>query len=82
MTFEEVIRQAAHDAELAGIRTMEKWKRRHVVDEDDLNNVLITNLDTAFDRHQIGGITFASSIVRRRRGIASQESRLGADIGL
>jgi hypothetical protein len=43
MEYESSLVEAAHKAELAVQRTMEKLARRRVVDEDDLTGVLVGN---------------------------------------
>ena len=62
---------------------MRKYRRGGVTDEDDLTGILVGRLDAAFDSpdaEHLGGIKWSSSILRHRRGIASQEGSVGADL--
>jgi hypothetical protein len=56
-----------------------KYSNGLVTDEDDITGALIGRLDAAFDE-KIGGITWSSSILRHRKGVAAQEKRAGADM--
>lgn len=80
MTFDEVMRAAAHEAERAVAITMMNLKRKHVYDEDDVTGFLVGSLHTVFDGYQIGGVTFSASILRHRKGMAAEERRYGADM--
>lgn len=77
--FDYVMRDAAKIAEKAVARAMTKYKSGLVTDEDDITGVLIGYLDSAFDT-TIGGLKWSSSILRHRRGVAAEESSIGADI--
>ncbi|WP_206100131.1 hypothetical protein [Rhizobium leguminosarum] len=79
MGFDEAMKLAAKAADEAVGRAMAKYGRGQVTDEDDLTGVLIGNLDAAFDAN-IGGVQWSSSILRHRKGVASEESRIGADM--
>lgn len=78
-SLEEALGKAAHAADRAVKATMQKYANGLVTDEDDITGALIGRLDSAFDEN-IGGIAWSSSILRHRRGIASQESQAGADM--
>lgn len=80
MTFEEVARTAAKQAERAVSITLQQMKARHVHDEDDVTGFLVGSLATLFDKHQIGDVTLSAAILRHRRGTAAEERRYGADI--
>lgn len=58
---------------------MKKYSEEFVTDEDDITGILIGQLDSVFDE-KIGGITWSSSILRHRKGIAAQEKKTGADM--
>ncbi len=73
------MRAAAKVADKATARAIKKYSEGLVTDEDDLTGVLIGRLDAAFDG-QVGALTWSSSIVRHRRGVAAQEKRIGADM--
>jgi hypothetical protein len=79
MDFEESIREAARCADRAATRAMEKYRQGLVTDEDDLTGVLVGNLDTELNG-RIGNLVWSTSILRHRRGVASEESSIGADI--
>lgn len=79
MGFDEAMRGAALAAESAVRRAMKKYRDGLVTDEDDLTGVLVGNLDTEFSK-SIGGLKWSSSIVRHRKGTASEEQRIGADL--
>lgn len=78
-TFAEATREAAVAARLAVNRAMRKYADGLVTDEDDLTGVLIGNLDSAF-HGQVGGLSWSSSILRHRKGVAAEEKRIGADM--
>ena len=80
MTFEEVARAAAKQAERAVSITLQQMKAGHVYDEDDVTGFLVGSLATLFDKHQIGDVTLSAAILRHRRGAAAEERRYGADI--
>ena len=80
MTFDEVTRNAAHEAERAVALTITNLRRKHVYDEDDVTGFLIGSLQTVFDGAQMEGINFSASILRHRKGAAAEELRYGADM--
>jgi hypothetical protein len=77
--FEETIRQAAKRADRAVDRAMTKYSHGLATDEDDLTGVLVGNLDSELEG-QIGGLTWSTSIVRHRKGVAAEERAIGADL--
>jgi hypothetical protein len=79
MTFEEMTHDAAHVADEAVTAAMNKYKHGGVIDEDDLTGVVVGQLDSALTG-RIGGLNWETTIVRHRRGIAAEESRIGADL--
>ena len=79
VSFENSLRMAARRADTAVNRAMEKYRLGLVTDEDDLTGVLVGNLDTELEG-KIGGLTWTTSILRHRRGVASEEGAIGADI--
>ena len=79
MTFEESIREAAHRAEEAVKGTIDQYSRGSVTEEEDLTGALAGQLEARL-RGQIGGLTWNTTILRRRRGIAAEEQRIGADM--
>jgi hypothetical protein len=79
MGFEDSIREAAKRADQAVNLTMEKYSQGRVTDEDDITGVLVGRLDEKLEG-QIGGLVWSTSVVRHRRGVASEESMIGADI--
>lgn len=76
---EEAFRKAAHAADRAVSAAMQKYADGLVTDEDDITGALIGRLDSAFDA-KIGGVTWSSSILRHRKGVAAQEKQAGADM--
>jgi hypothetical protein len=80
MTFDEVTRSAAHEAERAVALTIKNLRRKHVYNEDDVSAFFVGTLQTIFDGVQIGHATLNASILRHRRGMAAEERRYGADI--
>lgn len=78
-SLEEAFRQAAHAADRAVTAAMQKYANEEVTDEDDITGVLIGRLDAAFDE-KIGGVTWSSSVLRHRKGVAAQEKKAGADM--
>lgn len=77
------MRTAAHSAEQAVLRAMEKYRDGLVTDEDDLTGVLVGSLDAEFSGigvSDIGGLQWSSSILRHRKGVAAEEKRIGADM--
>jgi hypothetical protein len=79
VTFEEAMREAAHTAQGAVNRAMEKYSIGGVTDEEDITGILIGQLDSALDG-KIGGLTWDTTIVRHHSGSAAQEKRIGADM--
>lgn len=78
-SLEEAFREAAHAADRAVSAAMEKYADGLVTDEDDITGALIGRLDAAFD-DRIGGVSWSSSILRHRKGVAAQEKKAGADM--
>ncbi|EJD6581709.1 hypothetical protein AB7185_15305 [Providencia rettgeri] len=76
---EQAFQKAAHAADRAVSAAMLKYSNGLVTDEDDITGALIGRLDAAFD-DKIGDITWSSSILRHRKGIAAQEKKAGADM--
>ena len=58
---------------------MKKYSDGLATDEDDITPGLLGNLDAEF-KETIGSIKWSSSVLRHRRGIASEEKQLGADL--
>ncbi len=58
---------------------MTKYSHGLATDEDDLTGVLVGNLDSELEG-QIGGLTWSTSIVRHRKGVAAEERAIGADL--
>jgi hypothetical protein len=79
MTFEESIREAAHRAEEAVAGTIDQYSRGSITEEEDFTGSLAGQLEARL-RGQIGGLTWDTTILRRRRGIAAEEQRIGADM--
>ncbi|EHF8262919.1 hypothetical protein ACXEI8_005082 [Klebsiella pneumoniae] len=77
--FENAFQEAASAANRAVSAVMQKYSSGLVTDEDDITGALIGRLDAAFDGN-IGGITWSSSILRHRKGVAAQEKKAGADM--
>jgi len=78
-SLEEAFREAAHAADRAVHAAMQKYADGLVTDEDDITGALIGRLDAAFD-DRIGGVSWSSSILRHRKGVAAQEKKAGADM--
>lgn len=78
-SLEQDLEKAACAADSAVKAVMKKYSKNLVTDEDDITGALIGQLDAAFD-DKIGGITWSSSILRHRKGIAAQEKMAGADM--
>lgn len=76
---DQTFEQAAHAANSAVNKVMKKYSEGFVTDEDDITGIIIGQLDSVFDE-KIGGITWSSSILRHRKGIAAQEKKTGADM--
>ena len=79
MTFDEAVTAAAHAANEAVNDAMTDYRAEQVTDEDDLTSYLLGNLRNAF-RGKVGGLTWRSSVLRHRSGIAAEEKRVGADM--
>lgn len=79
ISLEQAFREAAHAADRAVSAAMLKYADGLVTDEDDITGALIGRLDAAFDE-KIGGVTWSSSILRHRKGVAAQEKKVGADM--
>jgi hypothetical protein len=80
MNFNEVTKRAAREAALAVAATMRRYRDRFIHDEDDITGVLLGSLQTRLDQYVIDGVTLSASILRHRRGVASEERRYGADM--
>jgi hypothetical protein len=80
MTFDEVTKKAAREAEKAVTITNRSIKNRRIYDEDDITGFFIGSLQTTLDGAAIDGVTLSATILRHRRGIAAEESRIGADM--
>lgn len=78
-SLEEAFRAAAHAADRAVSAVMQKYADGLVTDEDDITGVLIGQLDAEFHK-KIGGVTWSSSILRHRKGVAAEEKKTGADM--
>jgi len=77
--FNNAVKEAAKRAATAVEYAMMKYSKGLVADEDDLTGVLVGQLDHALDG-QIYGLTWSTSIVRHRKGIAAEEKATGADM--
>ena len=79
MTFEEAVREAAHRAEQAVSETIDHYSRGGITEEEDITGTLGGQLGARL-RGQIAGLTWDTTILRRRRGRAAEEKRIGADM--
>jgi hypothetical protein len=79
VTFEQATREAAHAADNAIAKAVEPLRYGRHIDEDDLTGILVGRIDAALDG-QIGGLEWNCSILRHRRGTASEEKKYGADL--
>lgn len=79
MTFDEAMQAAAHAADDAVQKTIEKYRAGGVFDEPEISTYLISQLDTIMTG-QIGGLSWSSAILRNGKGRAGEEKRIGADI--
>lgn len=80
MTFDEAMKEAALRANSAVEAAMSKYASDDVTDEPEITGVLIGQLDSVFDKEQIGGLSWRSKIVRNGKGVAAEEKRIGADL--
>jgi hypothetical protein len=80
MTFNEITKKAAKEADGAVSYTMGRYKRGLVHDEDDITGFLLGSLQTRLDHSSIDGVTLTASVLRHRSGVAAQERRYGADM--
>ena len=80
MTFNEVTKAAAKQAEWATKITFENFRKRRLHDEDDVTAALVGSLQNSFHGAQLGRISLDASVVRHRRGRAAEESMYGADM--
>jgi hypothetical protein len=80
MTFNEITKKAAKEADSAVSYTMERYKRGLIHDEDDITGFLLGSLQMRLDHSAIDGVTLTASILRHRSGVAAQERRYGADM--
>ncbi|HCL6876966.1 TPA: hypothetical protein N2R51_003797 [Escherichia coli] len=78
-SLEQAFQEAAHAADRAVSGAMLKYSNGLVTDEDDITGVLIGRLDAVFPE-EIGGVTWSSSILRHRKGVAAEEKKVGADM--
>jgi hypothetical protein len=78
-SLEQAFQEAAHAADRAVSGTMLKYLNGLVTDEDDITGVLIGWLDAVFSE-EIGGVTWSSSTLRHRKGVAAEEKKAGADM--
>lgn len=79
MDFEDSIREAAKRADSATKRAIRMYRLGHVTDEDDITGVLVGSLEAELAGN-IGNLKWAASILRHRRGVASEEKETGADM--
>lgn len=78
-SLEQAFQEAARAADRAVSGAMLKYSNGLVTDEDDITGVLIGRLDAVFSE-EIGGVTWSSSILRHRKGVAAEEKKVGADM--
>ena len=81
MNFREATREAAKIANEAISSVMKRYSAGYYTDEDDISPALAERLVADLDG-KISGISWQSSIMRHRRGVADEEGRTGADIAL
>lgn len=79
MNFEEAVSAAAKAADEAVSLVMGDYSAGNLTDEDDISAALVGGLRIKFSS-QIGGLTWSSTIVRHRKGVAAEEKKVGADI--
>lgn len=79
MNFEDAMKAAAEQADMAVKRTMKDYKAHLLKHEDDISPALVGALRAVFPG-QIGGLKWNASIMTHRRGIAAEESKTGADL--
>lgn len=79
MTFEEAMREAALLADSAVNAAMGEYLDGGVEDEPEITGELVGELNAAL-RGQIGGLKWATTIVRNGSGTAAEEKRTGADL--
>lgn len=79
MTFDEAMQAAAHAADAAVWKTVEKYNDGGVFDEPEISTYLISQLDSKMNG-QIGGLSWSSAILRNGKGKAGEEKRIGADV--
>lgn len=79
MAFDDSVRAAAKAAQGAVDEAIESYRGEEVTDEDDITGWLAGALK-AHVRGKIAGLTWSTSVVRHRRGVAAQEKRIGADM--
>ena len=70
---------AAHAADAAVWKTVEKYNSGGIFDEPEISSYFISQLDTKMTG-QIGGLSWSSAILRNGKGKAGEEKRIGADI--
>jgi hypothetical protein len=79
VTFDEAMQVAAHAADAAVWKTVEKYNAGGVFDEPEISTYLLSQLDSKMTG-QIGGLFWSSAILRNGKGKAGEEKRIGADI--
>ena len=77
--FDEAMTAAAKKAARASDSAMREYRKGNVVDEDDITGVLLGELNSALSGN-IRGFNWNAKILRHRRGSASEEKQVGADI--
>ena len=81
MDFLESTREAALIARDAVKSVMNSYATGYYTDEDDINPALAERLRADLGG-KVGGLSWQSSVMRHRRGIADEEGSSGADIAL
>jgi hypothetical protein len=79
MNFNDAMTTAARAAADAAQTTMSQYRSGFITDEDDITPDLLATIRTSLT-DVVGGLTWTSSVVRHRRGVAAEESRTGADM--
>lgn len=79
MVTKEDLRRAAKAANYAVDRAVAKYRSGFVEDEEEITGVLIGQLDARLNK-ELGSLTWTTTILRHRRGIAAEEKRIGADM--
>lgn len=79
MKLDEAAREAARRAGQAVSATIAEYKKIGITEEEDLTGFLAGQLQARLNG-QVGGLTWDTTILRRRRGRAAEEKRVGADM--